>query len=97
VREIGGGREEREEGAGREIGDQRQEKRERGTDHGDQGNQIGREQTRGTRGISFWRLLPMAQPSQKRRLAIRLERLGVEAPPSALGRLAAFKTMISEE
>jgi hypothetical protein len=35
------------------------------------------------------------QPSQRRRLATRLERLGVEAPPSALGCLATFKTMVS--
>jgi hypothetical protein len=37
-------------------------------------------------------LLPARQP-QKCRLAMRLERLGVEAPPIALGRLGAFKTM----
>jgi hypothetical protein len=35
---------------------------------------------------------PARQP-QMRRLAMRLERLGVEAPPSALGHLDAFKTM----
>jgi hypothetical protein len=28
---------------------------------------------------------PLAQPSQRRRLATRLERLGVEAPPQRLG------------
>jgi hypothetical protein len=52
------------------------------------------EQTRGTKGIrlgekrerrellsSFCRLLPLVQPSQRRRLATPLERLGVEAPP----------------
>jgi hypothetical protein len=74
-------------------------KRERGTD---QGNRLGEKRERRELLSSFWRLLPLAQPSpnkvllllqstlqpsQRRRLATRLERLGIEPPTSALGRL----------
>jgi hypothetical protein len=86
-REIGGlggklgAGEKREEGAGREIG--ARDKGKRGKREGNRPGESGWERRERRELLSsFWRLLPLAQPSQRCRLATRLERLGVEAPPA---------------
>jgi hypothetical protein len=60
-------------------------KRERGTDQGDQRNQTGREEREEGAPLKLLWTSPSDAALQRRRLATRLERLGVEAPPQRLG------------